>query len=607
MAWLLLLAPLFSAVAITCFTRSFKKLSLGLSVGAVAVSFLIALGLFSGAISAPTPFTWIELSGLKIEIGFLIDPLSKLMLLIVTGVGLLIHIFSLGYMHDDPGVSRFFAKLSLFIFSMIGIVVATNFLMMFIFWELVGVSSYLLIGFWYEKTTASDAARKAFLSNRVGDFGFMLGIILFWSITGTVEFLHPANGFTPAGLTGTPSGDVLTALHSPGVPLTALVLLLFCGCVGKSAMIPLHVWLPDAMEGPTPVSALIHAATMVAAGVYMLSRIFFVLELSPSALDVIAWVGGITALFAALIATQQDDIKRVLAYSTLSQLGYMVMAVGCGGWPAAMFHLATHAFFKALLFLGAGSIIHAMHHEQDMWKMGGLRKKMPVTFWTFAIGTCALSGIPFFSGFFSKEAILAVALNSHPALFWIAAATAGLTAFYMLRLFLTVFFGPAKSEAAGHAHESPAVMTVPLLILSAFALFAGYSAFGLTHFLAPDGAELHFAMILPVSLIVVASGLLLGFSLYRGKTQDPVLIPLFKHKFFIDELYDHTILAFQNLLGRLAAWCDQWVIGFGLVRGSAFGASVGGEFLRLFQAGNIRGYAFLFSLGVALLLYLIFS
>jgi len=592
MAWLLLLAPLLSAVAITCFTRPFKKLSLGISVGAVALSFLIALGLFADFIPAPTPFTWIELAGFKIEIGFLIDPLSKLMLLIVTGVGLLIHVFSLGYMHDDPGVSRFFAKLSLFIFSMIGIVVATNFLMMFIFWELVGVSSYLLIGFWYEKTTASDAARKAFLSNRVGDFGFMLGIILFWSLTGTVAF----------------DSGVLVPLHGVvGYTLTVMVLLLFCGCVGKSAMIPLHVWLPDAMEGPTPVSALIHAATMVAAGVYMLSRIFFVLELSPSALDVIAWVGGITALFAALIATQQDDIKRVLAYSTLSQLGYMVMAVGCGGWPAAMFHLATHAFFKALLFLGAGSIIHAMHHEQDMWKMGGLRKKMPVTFWTFAIGTCALSGIPFFSGFFSKEAILAVALNSHPALFWIAAATAGLTAFYMLRLFITVFFGPAKSEAAGHAHESPAVMTVPLVILSAFALFAGYSAFGLSHFLAPDGAELHFAMILPVSLIVVASGLVLGFSLYRNQTKDPVLIPLFKHKFFIDELYDHTILAFQNFLGRLAAWCDQWVIGFGLVRGSAFGASVGGEFLRLFQAGNIRGYAFLFSLGVALLLYLIFS
>jgi NADH-quinone oxidoreductase subunit L len=595
MAWLLLLAPLFSAAAITFWTRPWRGLSQGVSVAAVAVSFAVAVGLFTGAVRPPEPLVWMDLHGLYIQVGFVADPLAKLMLLVVTGVGLLVHLFSIGYMREDAGISRFFAKLSLFIFSMIGIVVADNLVTMFVFWELVGLSSYLLVGFWFERPTAVEAAKKAFLCNRVGDFGFIAGILLFWSLTGTVAF-DPGVHDSLAAVTG-----------DRAWLLPALGLLLFCGCVGKSAQLPLHVWLPDAMEGPTPVSALIHAATMVAAGIYMLSRIFFVLQMAPLALDVIAWTGGITALFAALIATQQTDIKRILAYSTLSQLGYMVMAVGCGGWPAAMFHLTTHAFFKALLFLGAGSVIHAMHHEQEMWQMGGLRKKLPLTFWTFLIGTLALSGVPFLSGFFSKEAIFAVAWNSHPALFWIAAGTAGLTAFYMLRLLVTVFFGEPKSAAAAHAHESPAVMTLPLVILAVLAVVAGYPALGIAGFLSPASEALHSPLILPVSLVVVTVGLFCGWYLYRGRKSDPISIPLFANKFYVDEIYDATLLAFQARLAWMADWFDRWVIGFGAVRGAAFGASVSGEFLRLFQAGNVRGYAFLFSLGAALLLYLLFS
>ena len=610
MAWLLLLAPLASAVLGACGLERYRKTSIALSVGACAVAFGVALALFFGLVAVPVPLTWVDLPGLQVEIGMIADPLAKLMLLIVTGVGLLIHIFSIGYMAEDRSVSRFFAKLSLFIFSMCGIVVATNFVEMFIFWELVGVSSYLLIGFWYERPAAAEAAKKAFIVNRIGDFGFMIGIILFWAMTGTVAFegvrVHGAlTLWTQMSFYLTPEHGAPIHLSSD-FPLVALSLLLFCGCVGKSAQLPLHVWLPDAMEGPTPVSALIHAATMVAAGVYMLARIFFVLELAPDALTIIAWTGGLTALFAALIATQQNDIKRILAYSTLSQLGYMVMAVGCGGWPAAMFHLTTHAFFKALLFLAAGSVITALHHEQDIWKMGGLRKKMPVTFWTFLLGTLALSGVPFFSGFFSKEAILAVALASHPALFWIAAATAGLTAFYMLRLLLVAFFGEARSETAAHAHESPKVMTVPLIVLAVLSVIGGYGAFGIAHYLAPEEAEAHPPLVLAVSLTVVALGLVLGFRLYKGEKREPFRVPLLANKFYIDELYDRTLLAFQAGLAWGMDLFDRWVIGFGLVRGAAFGAGAGGEFLRLFQAGNIRWYAALFIFGAAMLLRLIF-
>src|ERR1700752_1291276 len=392
--WIILFAPLVAASVIAVATQPFKKLSSYVSVAAVAVSLLFSLTLF-GSPDQDVSFNWIDLGVFQVRIGYLIDGFSKMMLLVVTGVGFLIHVYSIGYMHDDRGRSRYFAGLSLFMFSMLGIVLANNFIMMFIFWELVGVSSYILIGHWFDRDAPPAAGNKAFLANRIGDFGFMLGILLVWSASGTVTFEELANRWHSLGL-------------SPGF-MTAAALLIFCGAVGKSAQFPLHVWLPDAMEGPTPISALIHAATMVAAGVYMLVRVAFVIQSSQTALLVIAWIGTITAVMAALVATQQNDIKRILAYSTLSQLGYMIIAVGLASNDAAMFHLFTHAFFKALLFLAAGSVIVMLHHEQNIWKMGGQAKNLTITFFSFLAGEFALIGCPPFSGFFSKDAILALA------------------------------------------------------------------------------------------------------------------------------------------------------------------------------------------------------
>src|ERR1700677_3082688 len=360
--WIILFTPLISAALILFVTKGSRLISSYISVGAVVVSFVASLIVFAlPDPSAPNQFAWLSLPGFEVPMGVTIDQLSKVMLLVVTTVGLLVHVFSLGYMADDEGKSRYFAGLSLFMFSMLGIVLANNFVMMFIFWELVGVSSYILIGHWFSKKTAADAALKAFVCNRLGDFGFMLGILLVWLASGSAVFSEIAHRWPVPGF-------------DSSCFLGAAAICIFCGAVGKSAQFPLHVWLPDAMEGPTPVSALIHAATMVAAGVYMLCRVFFLLNVPGScALEVIAWIGGFTALFAAVIAVQQNDIKRILAYSTLSQLGYMVMAVGLSGPGPAMYHLTTHAFFKALLFLGAGSVIHGLHEEQDIWKMGGLK------------------------------------------------------------------------------------------------------------------------------------------------------------------------------------------------------------------------------------------
>ncbi len=445
--WLILFLPLLSAAAITLFPRKNRDLSAKLSIGAIVSGFLLSVLFIAANGWLPerreTLATWLEVGDLQVDFGLRLDPLSLLMLLVVTGVGGAIHVYSWGYMREDRGFSRYFAGLSLFTFSMLGIVLANNFLMLFIFWELVGVSSYLLIGHWFERPSAADAAKKAFIANRLGDFGFLLGILTVWGMAGGLNF-----SLIEDQLKQNP------ALF--GSMATVAGLLIFCGAVGKSAQFPLHVWLPDAMEGPTPVSALIHAATMVAAGVYMLCRVFFIFN-NP-ALHVIAWVGAITALMAALMAIQQNDIKRILAYSTLSQLGYMVMAVGLGGPGPAMFHLTTHAFFKALLFLGAGSVIIALHHEQDIWKMGGLREKMRVTFWTFLVGTLALCGVPPFSGFYSKDAILAQALKhaeENPitgwVLFIVAVFVAVLTAFYMFRLLFVAFLGVAKSQASEHA------------------------------------------------------------------------------------------------------------------------------------------------------------
>ena len=395
--------------------------------------------------TASLSIPWANIGTLQHDIGITLDKLSTGMMIVVTGVGLLVHVFSLAYMKDDASKARYFTGLALFMFSMTGIVLSSNFIMTFIFWELVGLSSYLLIGHWYEKDSAADAAKKAFITNRIGDFGFMIGILMLWAITGTLAFDKMQEWAQTGGV----------ATVSAGV-LGAALLCIFCGAIGKSAQLPLHVWLPDAMEGPTPVSALIHAATMVAAGVYMLFRVQ--LSIGANAFEgfsgtTIAWIGAITSLMAALMATQQDDIKKILVYSTLSQLGYMIMAIGLLAGEAAMFHLFTHAWFKALLFLGSGAIIYACHHEQNIWKMGGLLKKMPITAITFAIGTAALIAVPFTSGFFSKEQILEAAHHHNPTLFWVAAAVAVLTPFYMTRAFVIAFLGKSRSESSDHAHE----------------------------------------------------------------------------------------------------------------------------------------------------------
>jgi NADH-quinone oxidoreductase subunit L len=615
--WLILFLPIFAAATITIFTLRSRCLSAFLSIGAIVTSFILSIifinanGIhFAGEISK----TWLSIGNLQIDFGLKLDALSLMMLLIVTGVGGAIHIYSVGYMHEDSGFSRFFAKLSLFTFSMLGIVLANNFIEMFIFWELVGVSSYLLIGFWFEKPSAGDAAKKAFIVNRLGDFGFLLGILVFWSMLGTLSFSGLQTGM-----------ENFKAIHSGPTPLLIIGgLLIFCGAVGKSAQFPLHVWLPDAMEGPTPVSALIHAATMVAAGVYMLCRIFFLLN--ADALHVIAYIGGFTALLAALIAVQQNDIKRIIAYSTLSQLGYMVMAVGLSGPTAAMFHLTTHAFFKALLFLSAGSVIIALHHEQDIWKMGNLRNKMPLTFWTFLVGALALSGIWPFAGFYSKDSILAQALAQHNLiLFAVGVFVAGLTTFYIFRLFFVVFTGKEKSEAAGHAHESPAVMTLPLVVLAVFALIGGFIGIeGIYHHMfigepeqaasfAQTAFEPFIAAPLAASLGIAAFliGIFGAYALYAKADKDPLpeklggLATAMKNKFYFDELYEATFVRAHDFIAAVCDWIDRWLVeGFciGLVRG---GTDLTGRALRLVQTGNLQTYAFLFVLGVAVVLWLV--
>ena len=616
--WLILFLPLLAAAGITLFTLPNRRLSAILSnvavFGSLALTVLfVALNGWHPA-ATETRLTWLAVGDLQVDFGLRLDALSLLMLLIVTFVASFIHLYSAGYMHEDPGYSRFFACLSLFTFSMLGIVLSNNFLQLFIFWELVGVSSYLLIGFWFQKPSAADAAKKAFITNRLGDFGFILGILVVWATLGSLHFatLEAALKQNPATL---------------GALATAAGLLIFCGAVGKSAQFPLHVWLPDAMEGPTPVSALIHAATMVAAGVYMLCRVFFLLN--SQALVVIAVVGGVTALLAAVIAVQQNDIKRILAYSTLSQLGYMVMAVGLARTShdpsPAMYHLVTHAFFKALLFLGAGSAIMAVHHEQDIWQMGGLRKKTPVTYWTFIVGTLALCGVPPFSGFYSKDAILAAAQGDLP-LFILAVLVAVLTTFYMFRLVFVAFHGEARSEAARHAHESPGVMAWPLRVLAVPSVVAGFLGVEqLVSSMYREGGEtaehaggflqtalapfLHAPVAAGAGLAAVAIGFAAAYALYAKAKTDPLpeklgaLSTAMRNRFYWDEIYEATGIKFQNTLAAIADWFDRWVVsGFciGLVRG---GTDFTGRALRLFQTGNLQTYAFLLVLGSAVLMW----
>jgi NADH-quinone oxidoreductase subunit L len=604
--WLILFLPLLSTVLIALFLRNNARLSALVSVGAVLASFLFSAELLIEFLAGSVPsvhVNWLRVGHLTIDFALRLDSLSVLMLLIVTGVGAAIHIYSIGYMEGDPGFSRFFACMSLFTFSMLGIVLSGNFIQMFIFWELVGVCSYLLIGFWYERPAAADAAKKAFLTNRLGDFGFFTGILLVWSAAGTIDFLRVKE-------------QLLRNPELFDTAATTVGLLLFCGAVGKSAQFPLHVWLPDAMEGPTPVSALIHAATMVAAGVYMLCRIFFIFNVP--ALHVIAWVGGLTSLMAALIAVQQDDIKRILAYSTLSQLGYMVMAVGCGEPSAAMFHLATHAMFKALLFLAAGAVIHAMNHEQNIWKMGRLKERIPLTYRTFLVGMLALCGVPPFSGFYSKDAILAAAYEHSKTLFAIGIMVAFLTTFYMFRLFFVVFLGKARSDLRGHPAKSR-VMAYPLVVLAVATVlggFLGIEQFVARDFAPADKAAPFFAPFAPfqnapmaaaLGLAAFFAGLAAAYLIYAKAQSDPLpgvmtgTCQVLRRKFYFDELYAELIALTQDALANFANGFDFFLKL--LIRGLHGSVELSGRTLRLAQTGNLQTYALLFAAGIAVVLY----
>ena len=602
-AFIILLLPLIAAACNLVFLRKKADFSAYVSTLSAAVCLVLTLGLIrKGNLNDLGSFNWIKISDFELNIGIELQGLGMGMILVVTLIGFLVHLFSLGYMGDDAGKARYFSGLSLFMFSMTGIVFADNLAMMFIFWELVGVSSYLLIGHWYHKNTAAEAAKKAFLVNRIGDFGFMIGILLIWGAFGSVNF-----------------GEIKESLdngtYDEGL-LNWSVFCIFCGAIGKSAQVPLHVWLPDAMEGPTPVSALIHAATMVAAGVFMLTKVLFLIEVAPTAASVIQYVGAITALIAALIATQQNDIKKILAYSTLSQLGYMIMAVGFAGLlsggevlgekasNAGFFHLYTHAFFKALLFLGSGAIIYACHHEQNIWKMGGLIGRMKVTSLTFLIATAALAGIYPLSGFYSKDAIMTIATNK-PLLLVIGSFVAFLTAFYMTRLCVVVFFGRARSWSAEEAKEVPFLMLVPLLVLTIGAIFAGQS-FSYGWFVDPKKIPHPDGALLPIVLTLIGvAGIVSGFLLYRDRDKEPYPVRILSNKFYLDEIYIIIVQIFQELVASVAQIIDRYLIDGLLVRGGARLVTTIGSVLRGMQSGNLQGYAFLFGVGVILVLYII--
>ena len=553
--------------------------------------------------------TWLNIGALHVDFSFVLDELSLVMLLVVTGVGFLIHIYSAGYMKGDEGYARYFSYLNLFLFFMTTLVLAGNALLMFVGWEGVGLASYLLIGFWFQKKSAADAGKKAFVVNRIGDFGFLIGMFLLLANFGTLTFSEIA-----AKLSANPAwtGGVLT--------VTALCLLL--GATGKSAQLPLYIWLPDAMEGPTPVSALIHAATMVTAGVYMIARTHVLFDHSPFALSVVAIIGAATALFAATIGLVQNDIKRVLAYSTISQLGYMFLACGVAAYSAAIFHLVTHAFFKALLFLAAGSVIHGLGGEQDLRKMGGLRKKLPVTFWTMTAGIIAIAGIFPFAGFFSKDAILAAAFQQGTigkALWFVGLLTALLTAIYMFRLWYLTFFGESRSPEV-HPHESPWSMLGPLVILALLSVTGGWIGIErFSSFLAPaTGARAveaggdHIELIL--SIVAVATALIgwyIADLLYRKKPARPAAMAasapaaygLLTNKYYVDEFYNATVV--KPLL-ITSNYFLEWVVDKAILGGAAWLlggiATFAGAILQRWQSGNIRSYAAWLAAGAAALL-----
>jgi NADH-quinone oxidoreductase subunit L len=556
--------------------------------------------------------TWLQMTDkLHIDLGVLLDPISVMMLVVITTVSFMVHIYSLGYMKGERGFERFFAFLSLFTFSMLGLVVATNIFQMYIFWELVGVSSYLLIGFYYDRPSAVAASKKAFIVTRFADLGFLIGILLLSYYTGTFDFAEITN----------PHSQVFSGITSVSFMglsvITWAMLLIFMGGAGKSAMFPLHIWLPDAMEGPTPVSALIHAATMVVAGVYLVARMFPIYAFhAPEVLTVISWVGGFTSIFAAVIACTQFDIKRVLAYSTLSQIGYMMLALGVSGfggeeglgYMASMFHLFTHAMFKALLFLGAGSIIHAVHSNY-LYDMGGLRKYLPITHLTFLIACLAIAGIPPFAGFFSKDEILAAAWNHNRILFSIEYLVAGITAFYMFRLYFGIFWN--RDPKYHHTpHESPLTMTIPLLLLAAGSAFTGFIPFG--KFISSDRIPFESAMHLNIaipSVLIGLAGILIAYALYRKESTASQRISVslgtvyrtIYNKFYIDEVYLFvTRRVFFNLISRPVAWFDRHVVD-GTMNGIARTIAFASEKIKGLQSGQLQHYAFVFVSGVLIL------
>lgn len=611
--------------------------------GTILASFAVAVSAFLQLAGADpehrtyvvTLYSWIATGSFSVDIAYQIDQLSILFALIITGVGFLIHVYSIGYMHGDRSFPRFFAYMNLFVFMMLTLVLASNFLLTFMGWEGVGLSSYLLIGFWYDRkfegtkiTWTGDAAKKAFIVNRIGDFGVLLAMFMLYNVFGTLDYL-------------TINGQATTVWAQGDTLVTLVTLLLFLGCVGKSAQIPLSVWLPDAMAGPTPVSALIHAATMVTSGIFLIARSNVLFALSPTTMAVVAGIGIATALIAGTIGIVQNDIKKVLAYSTVSQLGFMFTALGVGAFTAGVFHVMTHAFFKALLFLGAGSVIHGMHHEQDIQKMGGLNKYMPITYKTFLIGTLAISGIPLFAGFFSKDEILLFAwLNGSPLLWGLGAFAAFCTAFYMWRLTSLTFHGTERFDHHHvHPHESPAAMTIPLIILAVLSVFGGF--LGVPHVL---GQAMHFPnlieswlepvfkqghalllhhteptaffeiILMTVSVCIAIAGILIAQSIYakgteRGRVLGAKLSGIYRllwNKYYIDELYHYTIVAPIVGFSRGVLWkiVDVAIID-GVVNGSARIIGFTADNLRRLQGGVAQNYALLMLAGIITLIALV--
>jgi NADH-quinone oxidoreductase subunit L len=681
--WLIPLFPLATAGLMLFFGKRLPNVAVGvLCVGSVGLSFIYAAGAVIQLLAADPEhrvaqqimFEWLTPGPLQMtgghtirfvaDWGFLLDPLSCVMVLVVTGVGFLIHVYSVGYMGHEGGYYRFFGYMNLFMFNMLTLVLANNMLLMFVGWEGVGLCSYLLIGFYFLKKSASDAGKKAFIVNRIGDAGFILGILLTAVTLGTIRFtaqgLPDSAGYF--GIFQALNAAVESHALAYGAPvLTAIGLLLFIGAMGKSAQIPLYVWLPDAMEGPTPVSALIHAATMVTAGVYMVARMNAVYQLAPFAMDVVAVVGAVTAIFAASMAMVQNDIKKVLAYSTISQLGYMFLALGVGAFAAGIFHLMTHAFFKALLFLGAGSVIHAMGGEQDIRKMGGLNNKIKYTYVTMLIATMAIAGIFPFAGFFSKDEILGQAFDRFFLLWIIGFITAGLTAFYMFRLLFLTFFGYCRADehVEKHIHESPWAMTVPLIILAGLSVIGGWigwpsALWGENRFerflepiltgVIPETGTVKIAhhavgkeiFLMALSLSIVAAGIWLAYEFYRTKRFAPELVAgklpnlyqLLLHKYYVDEIYDAAVVErtkdLGTLLGRfdanvidgvgvngagwlarfistLSMWWDKWIID-GLLNFTAKLMQLFSYPVRLLQTGLFSSYAMLILVGLVVLL-----